>query len=227
MYFPTLEFHYFHRCTLTLFRSFHFLDYIPRQVPSVQRCACFYKASSLCSLADSPSFHPSSFHLPNSLSSGSIKSLLICSFLLIWIHTGPNCWLGSAKETRPNEVYKAHNWSLCLCEVVFLFMHACLWVLLCTCFFSDCCFNLHLFSFQNIHSVFPLRYTYPFIAFTLSCPHILYFLCAPHLNLFSKPFTPAGTLAPAKGLKATHVITFTVRRQQLSQQHCAEVSGEV
>lgn len=48
-------------------------------------------------------FSSSIFLLPFS---GSIRSLLIRSFLLIWIHTGPNCWLGSAKETGLNDVYK-------------------------------------------------------------------------------------------------------------------------
>lgn len=71
----------------------------------------------LSSLSDCPSSHPSSLPLSDSLSSGSIKSLLICSFLLIWIHTGPNCWLGFTKESSLNEVYKTHNQSLCLCVV--------------------------------------------------------------------------------------------------------------
>lgn len=91
-----------------------------------QHCAYIPKASFLCSLADSPSSHPSSLHLPDSLSSGSIKSLLICPFLLIWIHTGSNCWLGSAKETRLNEVHKTHCLPLSLCMVIFV--HACVFM---------------------------------------------------------------------------------------------------
>lgn len=131
----------FNECILlTLLSSFYFQTVYnwPALFP-LHYCACFYKASFLCSLADSPLFYPSSLHRPNSLSSGSIKSLLICSFLLIWIHTIPNCWLSSAKETRLNEVYKTHKlvslsvWGhffVHVCVFMSTFTHVCV----CTCF---------------------------------------------------------------------------------------------
>lgn len=94
-----------------------------------------------------------------------------------------------------------HTTGLCVCVRSF-FVHACVFMSASVhVFFSDYCFNPHLFSFQNIHSVFPLRCTYPFIAFTLSCPHILYFLSAPHLNLFSKPSHLQVLEHQLKGLK--------------------------
>lgn len=145
-YFITIWIAY--RVSKTFFNSRHFVN--AHNWPALflllftQHCAYFYRALFLFSLADSPSSHPSSLHLPDSLSSGSIKSLLICSFLLIWIHTGPNCWLGSAKETRLNEVYKTHNWSLRLCVVFFLYVHACLWAPSHT-FVCACAFHRLLF----------------------------------------------------------------------------------
>lgn len=71
-----------------LFFSFSFFFFVGLCAASRRArsavAACFHTAPSLCSYrADPPPFHPSSLHLPNSLSSGSIKSLLICSFLLI------------------------------------------------------------------------------------------------------------------------------------------------
>lgn len=87
-----------------------------------------------------------SLHLPDSPSSGSIKSLLICSFLLIWIHTGPNCWLGSAKETRLNEVHKTHQQSLAVCVWPFrpgVRVYRCFHTHYAALFFTDYYFNLH------------------------------------------------------------------------------------
>lgn len=143
------------------------------------KCVYFHKSSSFRSLTDSSSSHHSSLHLLDSLSSGSIKSLLICPFLLIWIHTGPNCWLGSAKETSLNEVYKTHIQPLSLCVVIFV--HTCVFMstfVVCVCVshkrFTDYYFNLHHIPFQNIHSVFLLCYTHFSFGFSSSLPHFLF-----------------------------------------------------
>lgn len=92
-------------------------------------------------------------------------------------------------------------------------------------FLTDYYFNLHHFSFQNIHSLFPPCYTYSSITFASSLPHILFSPLCPTPEPIFKAFTPADTVAPAiaTGLKATHIITFTVCSQELSQQHHVEV----
>lgn len=165
---------------------------------SIQRSA-FFNASFPCFLAGSP-FRPSSLHLPNSLSSGSIKSLLICSFLLIWIHTGQNCWLGSAKETRLNEVYKTHPASLSQSHLLFS-VHACVFM---SAFWPLCvrmCISLIIirifpFFFQNSDSPFPLGCTHHLCnPFPRLCSSLVLPLCSVPEPIF-KAFTPADTAAP-------------------------------
>lgn len=86
-----------------------------------------------------------------------------------------------------------------------------------TCFLTDCYFNLCRFSLKNIQSVFLLCSTqYLYYLFAVSSS-----LLAPHLNSLLK-MSPLQILQlQLRGLK-THVITFTVCKQVLSQQLCVE-----
>lgn len=110
----------------------------------------------------------------------------------------------------------------------FFFAHAGVFM----CRFMHICITFFLFSSQNIHSisVYSSCLVLSLVLFTL--------LSAPHMNLFIlfyffKSFRPAPTLAPAKGLKATHTHTqtgyriYSMKGWELRQQHCAGVSGEV
>lgn len=153
-----------------------------------QHCACFLSIFlSLLSGSLSPPHPPTpppSSWFP--LSSGSIKSLLICSFLLIWIHTGPNCWLGSAKETGLNEVYKTQPVSPSVCGP-FLFTCACVWAVSCV-----CAPVFHWLLFQSSPLLFPEHFhcvtLIPLLPFSfLLLPHFLFLLSALHLNPFLKP----------------------------------------
>lgn len=155
-----------------------------------------------------------SLHLPDSPSSGSIKSLLICSFLLIWIHTGPNCWLGSAKETRLNEVHKTHQQSLAVCVWPFrpgVRVYRCFHTHYAALFFTDYYFNLHRRSLSrtftpHFHTVLLLFPFYP----SPRCL-LIFFLRAPLLNPFFKSSTSAGAAAAGAAKHTppgTHVLVF-------------------
>lgn len=109
----------------------------------------------------------------------------------------------------------------------FLFMHACLWALSHTIvsahvFSADYYFNLHHFSFQNIHSLFPLRYTLFYlylVSFSFSFP-----LLCPTPEPISKTLTPAAAVAPAiaKRFKETHT---EYLQKALNYHTCSVLSG--